>query len=74
MEIRSVNDHDAIEVEGNVAYNNKDENFNTLDKMPRVVIQLTDDAKLYKGDEVVLLTASGKEAKDNIQWNFERYD
>lgn len=71
MEIRSVNDHDAIEVEGNVAYNNKDENFNTLDKMPRVVIQLTDDAKLYKGDEVVLLTASGKEAKDNIQWNFE---
>ena len=41
MKIRSANYHDAIEVEGNVAYNNIDENFNTSDKMPRVVIHLT---------------------------------
>ena len=44
MKIRSANYHDAIEVEGNVAYNNIDENFNTSDKMPRVVIHLTEDA------------------------------
>ena len=71
MEIRSANDHDAVEVEGNVAYNNMDENFNTSDKMPRMVILLTEDAKLKKGDELVLLTAAGKEAKDNQEWNFE---
>ena len=71
MEIRNASDHDAVEVEGNVAYNNMDENFNTSDKMPRIVIMLTDDAKLSKGDEIVLITAAGKEAKDNMQWNFE---
>lgn len=71
MEIASVNDHDELNITGKISYNNTDELFNVSDKMPRIVLSLADNTSLAKGDEIVLLSAAGKETRDGKDWNFD---
>lgn len=70
-EIRSAEEYDKVNVAGPVSYYNIDQEFATSEQMPRLRIQLTKDADLKEGDEFTLFTATGKEAYENVAWDFD---
>lgn len=69
-EINSTADYDQVNVDGDVSYYNIGQDFATSEQMPRLRIQLTQNADLHEGDEFVLLTAKGKVSYENVPWQF----
>lgn len=69
-EISSATEYDQVNVEGLVSYYNIGQDFATSDQMPRLRIQLTENADLHEGAEFVLLTAKGKTSYNNVAWQF----
>lgn len=69
-EINSATDYDKVNVEGAVSYYNINQDFSASEQMPRLRIQLTENADLQEGDEFVLFTAKSKTSYDNIPWQF----
>lgn len=69
--VASATKHDAINIDGEVKYNNIKEDFSESDKMPVVQIELANDADVKLGTEICLLTARKKSAAQAGEWNFE---
>ncbi len=65
--VKNTEEHDLLDIKGTLAYNNKTQDFETSEKMPRLTIALTEDAKLTVNDEITLLTATKKQGND---WGF----
>lgn len=64
--VRNAAEHALLDINGTVAYSNKTQDFDELDKMPRLTIELTEDATLAVNDEITLFTATKKTA----EWGF----
>lgn len=71
MEVKNKDEHDRIDVGGVMTYYNKDEDFNTSDKKPILAIRLADGASLAVGDEMVLLSAAGKQSLTGEPWEMD---
>lgn len=69
-EISSTEKYDKVVVEGPVTYYNINQEFEESEQMPRLRIQLTDDADLKEGDSFTLFTAESKALYNNVAWNF----
>lgn len=65
--VKSVNEHDMLDIRGTLARNGKTEEFEDSKEMPNLTISLTEDVALNVGDEVTLLTATQKSGAD---WQF----
>ncbi|NPD93209.1 endo-1,4-beta-xylanase [Xylanibacter muris] len=64
--VRNAEEHDLLEIGGTVAYSNKTQDFDESDKMPRLTIELTEDASPAVNDEITLFTATRKTG----EWGF----
>ncbi len=69
--VASATKHDALNIDGEVKYNNIKEDFTESTKMPVVQIELTKDADVKLGTEICLLTARKKSAAQAGEWNFD---
>ena len=70
FKVESAASHDRLVVGGQVRYNSMAQDFSQSDKMPQVELAIADGATLQVGDELILVSAKGK----NVQaadWNFE---
>lgn len=71
LEIASRDSYDKVVVDGPVSYSNLDQDFTESDKIPRLRIQLTNDASLEEGDSFTLLEAKSKTTTDDKKWAFD---
>lgn len=58
--VKNSAEHDMLDVCGTVAYSNKTQDFEESDKMPKLTIELAEDARLAVNDEITLFTATKK--------------
>ena len=70
FKIASASEHDQLNVNGAVKYQNMMQDFSTSDKMPIIQIALDTDAGVKVGDEFLLLSAKSK-ASGTDDWHFE---
>lgn len=71
FEIKNADEHDLLEVSGKLDYYNQTQSFTTSEAMPRIYIQLTDDAQLDVDDEITLITAKGLHSLNDVKWSFD---
>lgn len=66
-EVNDDTHYDQLIVDGNLKYDNRKEDFDTSEDMPRLYINLTSNPTLKVGDELPLIIADGKVG----DWNFD---
>ncbi len=62
--------HDMVDVSGTVRYYNLTEDFEESTEMPVIHVSVAKDADITEGDEFTVITASGKEALDDMTWTW----
>lgn len=70
-EIASPEEYDKVVVTGAVNYYNIDQKFMQSSSMPKVTIQLRDDASLKVGDSFTLLTYASRSSYNNVAWEWK---
>lgn len=65
--VRNASEYSSVDIAGSLLYSDKTEDFEPSEKMPRLVIELTEDANLEVNDELTLLKAS----KVDGEWSFD---
>ena len=70
-QIASAESYDRIDVQGTVSYYNIMQDYSESTMMPRLRIQLSNDAVINVGDEFTLFTADGKAAYNDVPWQFD---
>ena len=58
--VSGVSSYASLDIHGTLAYSPRKQDFEESDRMPRLTIQLADDASLSVGDELTLLKATSK--------------
>lgn len=71
FEIESVENHDRLDVDGNLIYYNITEDFTESDVKPIVRPLLAEGFSYKKGEEFVLITAKGKGSLNDEAWDFD---
>ena len=70
-QIASADSYDQVEVQGAVSYYNIMQDYEESDMMPRLRIQLTNDAQLREGDTFTLFSAKSKTSYKEVPWQFD---
>jgi len=78
FEIKSATEYDRLTLDAPITYYNIEQDFSTSYRVPRLRLQVAEDARLQVGDEFTLLTATAHQTYQDFPWSFnviypERY-
>lgn len=71
IEIGSETEYDKVIVDGPVEYYNIGQDFVPSTRMPQIVLTLAEGASLKEGDSFTILTATGRQSYNNVEWHWD---